>query len=159
MLVNLDISDNNIKLDGGQIMGSILSTNSSLVYLNISQNFLGDDGGKLLLEGLKPNETLQNLKIASNSLASKSMTSLSRVIEATENEVCKSNLEEVDLCSNDFSDADIVKLAKAVQKNDKLLALDFRCQAGVSTQSLLVQSAIESIEKNLVKNNQIHKVR
>ncbi len=168
ILATLSVADNDIKSDGGTILGEMLASNASLFDLDVSLNRLGDDGGKSLIEGLKNNGTLKSLKLASNSLGSNSIVALSKVIQVMQpsssltgtSETCTSSLAEIDLTSNSFSDTDMVKLAKAVQQNNTLVSLDIQRQNNISygvdilETTKAVESSIEIMNKKLAKNIQ-----
>jgi hypothetical protein len=178
ILATLNLSDNNIRSEGGRSIGHMLRSNSSLIDLNISLNRLEDEGGKLVMDGLRQNGTLQRINIASNSLSTQSITILSKVLEESEqcptfletNYTYNSCLEEIDLSSNELSDKDVVRLMKAVKVNTKLVSLDLRCQQGVaavvdsdggstnkkssssSRPTLVFESAIDTINQILLNN-------
>jgi Ran GTPase-activating protein (RanGAP) involved in mRNA processing and transport len=162
----LSVADNDIISDGGNILGDILASNVSLFDLNVSLNRLGDDGGKSLIEGLEKNCTLHSLNLASNSLGSNSIAALSKVLQVTQPSSSLtgtsknySSLAEIDLSSNKFSDTDMVKLAKAVQQNNRIVSLDIRTQTisnvvNTVEATKVVESSIEIINKKLTRNTQ-----
>ncbi len=166
-LATLNIANNNIRIEGGRSIGRMLRTNTSLTSLDVSLNRLEDEGGELLIQGLRQNCTVQYLNMASNELGSKSVTMLSKVLEEDDpssslletNHICVSELEEIDLCSNRLSDADVLQLSKSMKINKKLLYFDLRCQRLMkddeklhSQPSQVFERAIASINENLLRN-------
>ena len=136
ILATLNVSNNKIRTEGGRSIGRMLWTNTSLISLDVSLNRLEDEGGQLLLDGLRHNCTLKILNISSNELRSKSVAVLSKILEEEDpssslletNHICISSLEEVDISSNQLSDADVVQLSNAVKVNKKLFSFDLRRQ-------------------------------
>lgn len=136
ILATLNVSNNKIRTEGGRSIGRMLRTNKSLISLDVSLNRLEDEGGELLLDGLRHNCTLQFLNISSNELRSKSVAVLSKILEEEDpssslletNHICISSLKEIDISSNELSDADVVQLSNAIKVNKKLLSFDLRHQ-------------------------------
>ena len=68
-LLELDIEDNEIGVEGcGAIAHALKKDSSLLQQLNISQNMVADQGGILLCQALEVNKRLTHLKIAANGL-------------------------------------------------------------------------------------------
>jgi Ran GTPase-activating protein (RanGAP) involved in mRNA processing and transport len=182
ILTVLNLSGNKIDSIGGRILGQMLQQNHSLIILNVNLNYLQDEGGLSLLRGLRDNCTLQCLEIASNQLSSQSASTLSSIIENHSPRSTKSNgpsssgernstkktmsnLEEVDLAANCFSEKDIIKFSKSMQGNCNLKLFDLRSQQPPqghykhfdeeikTTKSLkMYENALENISKRLRMN-------
>ena len=65
----LNLSNNNISLDGIQIISEyIKNQNCTLQKLNLNNNYIGDEGCTILSKGIKKNKSLKTLNLSQNNI-------------------------------------------------------------------------------------------
>ncbi|TYZ58549.1 hypothetical protein PybrP1_001246 [[Pythium] brassicae (nom. inval.)] len=121
VLTTLRVCDNQIHAEGGRYLSRGLKYNTSLVELDLRLNRLTDDGGRMLLEGLADHRALALLNLSSNMLGSETAAALADILADPQ-----SALRAVDLSSNVLTETDGDALARALQNNATVVALDLR---------------------------------
>jgi Ran GTPase-activating protein (RanGAP) involved in mRNA processing and transport len=80
-LIVLDLSDNNLEVDGAKSLATSLANNSSLGALYLEKNNLGDDGVITLVQSLKTNKTLFALNLRDNAIGPKGADAIIDLLE------------------------------------------------------------------------------
>ncbi|OQR88053.1 hypothetical protein ACHHYP_07648 [Achlya hypogyna] len=78
---DLDLSWNQICLEGATRIGRALRSNSSIRHLNVSMNRFGDPGGHAIASALLHNTTLQTLDLSRNNLTGRAAVTLSYAVQ------------------------------------------------------------------------------
>jgi Ran GTPase-activating protein (RanGAP) involved in mRNA processing and transport len=79
-LNSLDLSKNNIGVDGLLLLGPLIVSSKNLNNLNLSYNNLADEGCKFLGEFVRQSSSLQNLSLDCNAITDDGIISLSECI-------------------------------------------------------------------------------
>jgi hypothetical protein len=103
-LVSIDLSSNNITLDGAAYLRNALHTNRTLKILNLSDNKLTDFGVTTLAYGLELNRTLERITLSLNQITDKGVESFVNMLDQN------STIAYVDLSSNEISDEGVRRL-------------------------------------------------
>lgn len=142
VLTTLRVCDNQIHAEGGRYLSRGLKYNASLVELDLRLNRLTDDGGRMLLEGLADHRALARLNLSSNMLGAETAAALAEVLTDPHTALCA-----VDLSSNVLTEADSDALARGLQRNTTLVALDLRQNAIPAEAESLVRVA-QTLRRN-----------
>jgi len=119
-LKELNLADNEIRIDGVRALGDALAVNRSLSFLSLRLNRVTDLGGCALFDGLRTNTTLTSLDVSNNEIAEKAARSL--VLALQENR----SLTSLSLYCNALGDIGGEQVLLAAEKSPALTELDVR---------------------------------
>jgi Ran GTPase-activating protein (RanGAP) involved in mRNA processing and transport len=140
----LNLSRNNIGLDGIKYISAVLKVNTSLESLNLSGNKIGDHGVELIAIALCDNFSLSNLSITSNSIGDVGIDSLTKAF--SENET----LQFLDISNNPFGEEGLQVLFEEIQLNYSMQEICIGEPDKVEEEELIVkiQSILDKNKKN-----------
>ncbi|EQC36939.1 hypothetical protein SDRG_05764 [Saprolegnia diclina VS20] len=116
---DLDLSWNQICLEGATRIGRALESNTSIHNLNLSMNRFGDPGGHAIASALLHNKTLQTLDLSRNNLTGRAAVTLSYAVQHN------TTLTRLGLLNNDLGATGTKALLHAV-------ASGIACDIGLS---------------------------
>lgn len=117
-LETLDISSNEFRAEGGEVVLKILSNCSTLRELDASSNSMGVVGLKVALEALNIGRALQTVNLARNQpLDFVSEVGFAKVL------LLSATLKSVDFSNNRISAGELLEVTKAASQNGFLHAL------------------------------------
>ena len=117
-LQTLDLSFNDIGLNGAVALAEGLKCCTNLQTLNLSVNSIGSDGAVALAEGLKCCTNLQTLNLSGNSIGSDGAVALAEGLK------CCTNLQTLNLSGNSIGSDGAVALAEGLKCCTNLQTLD-----------------------------------
>ena len=125
-VTSLDLTDNNLDKEAGQLIASIFRSGSSeqekepslITRLNLSMNRIGAEGASCILDNLNHNYRLAYLNISDNRLPDKIARALGQFLSVN------TRLEELDLSKNELSTQCSVSIRAGLEKNERLSSLD-----------------------------------
>ncbi|OQR85203.1 hypothetical protein THRCLA_10742, partial [Thraustotheca clavata] len=121
VLIDLDLSWNQICLEGAIRIGRSLQSNTSIQHINLSMNRFGDRGGHALATALLNNKTLRTLDLSRNNLTGCAAVTLSYAIQHN------STLSRLALLNNDLGGTGTKALLHAVARGISCdIAISFR---------------------------------
>jgi Ran GTPase-activating protein (RanGAP) involved in mRNA processing and transport len=123
-LQRLDLSCNELKTTGVDIIGAALAASSSLKHLALDGNYIDFDletDGRFIL-GLKSNTSLKALTLSNNRIGGFGMKFLCRAME-------QHALETLDISSNRLGVAGVLELSTFIQRHSRLRHLMARFKA------------------------------
>jgi hypothetical protein len=120
MLTALDISNDDIGVDGAAVVADFLRTNRTLIMLNIAGNNVGDKGVKTIVEALQANKNtaLAILNICGNSISNEGAEAVADLLRTNK------TLTTVDLSWNNIADEGARIIAGALRENLALTTID-----------------------------------
>ncbi|NXV16946.1 LR74A protein, partial [Cepphus grylle] len=136
----LDLSHNEFSEKGGQLLGQMLASNTTLEILDLSWNHLWRKGTEALGRGLRGNGALKILNLSWNGVGNEGALALGEALKV--NKV----LVHLDISNNQINNEGVKKLCRGLEVNGKLQILK------MANNPLTVEGAIElviSIRKNL----------
>lgn len=119
-LKTLDLSDNDIRAEGAQMLGDALAVNKCLTWLSLRMNRLGDLGGEPIFDALRYNDTLTYLDISNNEVGMQSVRALNGAVR----ERC--SLVTLNLYCNSLGDSAGAMLLEAAEASRTIIHLDVR---------------------------------
>ncbi|NXG83739.1 LR74A protein, partial [Stercorarius parasiticus] len=135
----LDLSHNEFSEKGGQLLGQMLASNTTLEILDLSWNHLWRKGTEALGRGLRGNGALKILNLSWNGVGNEGALALGEALKV--NKV----LVHLDISNNQINNEGAKKLCRGLEVNGKLQILK------MANNPLTVEGAIElviSIRKN-----------
>lgn len=101
----LNLSNNNISLDGITIISDLLSNpNCSLQKLNLNNNHLGDDGCSILSHGIKKNKSLITLNLSHNNIINRGLIDIALSLKSeNEDGIYNNTIKKLDFSRNPIS--------------------------------------------------------
>ncbi|NXV26616.1 LR74A protein, partial [Rissa tridactyla] len=135
----LDLSHNKFSEKGGQLLGQMLASNTTLEILDLSWNHLWRKGTEALGRGLRGNGALKILNLSWNGVGNEGALALGEALKV--NKV----LVHLDISNNQINNEGAKKLCRGLEVNGKLQILK------MANNPLTVEGAIElviSIRKN-----------
>ncbi|NWW53429.1 LR74A protein, partial [Pedionomus torquatus] len=135
----LDLSHNEFSEKGGQLLGQMLATNSTLEMLDLSWNYLWRKGTEALARGLRGNVALKILNLSWNGIGNEGALALGEALRV--NNV----LVHLDISNNQINNEGAKKLCRGLEVNGKLKILQ------MANNPLTVDGATElviSVRKN-----------
>ncbi|XP_033734662.1 leucine-rich repeat-containing protein 74B-like isoform X2 [Pecten maximus] len=113
----LDLSHNDLEMEGGQHLGPAIATNDTIEILDISWNHLAYDGVKAVAEGLKENTSIKNLNVSWNGIGDEGALCVVRAANVNE------TLEILQMDANRIGPIGLPDLLKQLASNKVLLEL------------------------------------
>ena len=113
----LNLEGNELGDEGAVMLGSFLSTNSSLEVLNLAWNAIHLRGIAAVSKGLKANTVLQNLDISRNSISNEGATEISEVLAMNK------SLRVLDVSNCGFNETGVQALSEGLSTNTTLHTL------------------------------------
>ncbi|CAF1257269.1 unnamed protein product [Rotaria sordida] len=101
-------------VNGGELIGTMLADNNTLIILDISHVNMSDSGVQGLTEGLLKNRTLTHLNLTSNKIFD---VQRRMIVDVMHN---NNTLLSLDLSHNDLDDTSVVRLGEMLRINKKL---------------------------------------
>ncbi|NXW26559.1 LR74A protein, partial [Phaetusa simplex] len=135
----LDLSHNEFSEKGGQLLGQMLASNTTLEILDLSWNHLWRKGTEALGRGLRGNDALKILNLSWNGVGNDGALALAEALKV--NKV----LVHLDISNNQINNEGAKKLCRGLEVNGKLQILK------MANNPLTVEGATElviSIRKN-----------
>ncbi|NWX19856.1 LR74A protein, partial [Aegotheles bennettii] len=135
----MDLSHNEFSEKGGQLLGQMLASNTTLEILDLSWNYLRRKGTEALGRGLRVNDALKILNLSWNGIGNKGALALGEALKV--NNV----LVHLDISNNQVNNEGAKKLCRGLQVNGNLKILK------MASNPLTVEGAtdlIMSIRKN-----------
>ncbi|KGL94945.1 Uncharacterized protein C14orf166B, partial [Charadrius vociferus] len=135
----LDLSHNEFSEKGGQLLGQMLASNTTLEILDLSWNHLRRKGTEALGRGLRGNGTLKILNLSWNGIGNEGALALGEALKV--NNV----LVHLDISNNQITNEGVKKLCKGLEVNEKLKILK------MANNPLTVEGAtalVTSVRKN-----------
>ncbi|NWU48314.1 LR74A protein, partial [Dromas ardeola] len=135
----LDLSHNEFSEKGGQLLGQMLASNTTLEILDLSWNHLWRKGTEALGRGLRGNGALKILNLSWNGVGNEGALALAEALKV--NKV----LVHLDISNNQINNEGAKKLCRGLEVNGKLQILK------MANNPLTVEGATElviSIRKN-----------
>nr|XP_002737275.1 PREDICTED: MAM and LDL-receptor class A domain-containing protein C10orf112-like [Saccoglossus kowalevskii] len=116
----LNLKDNDIGAEGSMYIIEMLTENVGVKILNLSENKLGSEGARLVCEVMDDNSYLTSLHLSGNGFRESDAKYFAELLKSE----ASSNLVELDLSHNNFSEKGGEWLAIAIKKNKTLKKLD-----------------------------------
>ncbi|NXN71926.1 LR74A protein, partial [Himantopus himantopus] len=113
----LDLSHNEFSEKGGQLLGQMLASNTTLEILDLSWNHLRRKGTEALGRGLRGNGTLKILNLSWNGIGNEGALALGEALKV--NNV----LVHLDISNNQINNEGAKKLCRGLEVNGKLKIL------------------------------------
>ena len=113
----LNLEGNELGDEGAVMLGSFLSTNSSLEVLNLAWNAIHLRGIAAVSKGLKANTVLQNLDISRNSISNEGATEISEVLAMNK------SLRVLDVSNCGFNETGVQAISEGLSTNTTLHTL------------------------------------
>jgi hypothetical protein len=88
----LDLRNNKIGPECGQLFGEMLKENNTLTHLDLSWNDLGIEGGKALLNGLQGNHALVDCQLSGNRVAEDTLHAIAFILRRNRQSAPLSNM-------------------------------------------------------------------
>ncbi|NXA18224.1 LR74A protein, partial [Ibidorhyncha struthersii] len=135
----LDLSHNEFSEKGGQLLGQMLASNTTLEILDLSWNHLRRKGSEALGRGLRGNGTLKILSLSWNGIGNEGALALGEALKV--NNV----LVHLDISNNQINNEGAKKLCRGLEVNGKLKILK------MANNPLTVEGAtalVTSVRKN-----------
>lgn len=117
-LKRLDLSNNNINIEGVKHLANILKENKTLQEINLAGNNIGDKGAKCLADMLAVNKTLQVIELNLNDIGDEGAQSIAASLSED------TGLQRVYLKQNKITDVGAEKLADVLIDNHSIKTLD-----------------------------------
>ena len=118
LVQSLDVSRNDIGVDGGVSLGKLVGSSATLVTLNASWNTIRARGAVSIAGAMSSNSSLTELNLAWNSFASVGCARFARSLRSN------STLVALNLTSNHICDADCAILGKLLVHNTGLRTVE-----------------------------------
>ena len=115
----LDLSWNNIRGKGAQIIGEALRKNCSLKVLDLSWNGFGDEGVAAVCEALSVNDCLEEIDLTSNRITTQGARAFAKALGVN------TGLQVVRLGKNSFKWTFALEIVKAAVRNEEGSAQEF----------------------------------
>lgn len=134
------LSLNKCQLDeqSGKVLGTFLTTNTSLTQLDLSYNLLGPKGIEVLAGGLTGNSTLLSLTLANNGAGKGGADAISKAL------IVNSTLLLLDLQSNELGDEGCSLLVQGLGRNNTLASIDLRSNGITDTGAMIFQAVFST---------------
>lgn len=116
-LIVLNLKGNELGDEGAVMLGSFLSTNSSLEVLDLGWNAIHLRGIAAIAKGLKANTVLQNLDISRNSISNKGATEIAEVLAMNK------SLRVLDVSNCGFNETGVEEISEGLSTNTTLHTL------------------------------------
>ena len=118
-LEKLNLSYNNISLDGIKIISNLL-VNSKIKKLNLSKNYLGDEGCSLLAKGIKHNKSLVSINLSRNYIIYQGIIEIAIAMNShnknkNEDSEYNSTIKKIDFSRNSINDAGLIKFCEILK--------------------------------------------
>ena len=113
----LNLEGNELGDEGAVMLGSFLSTNSSLEVLNLAWNAIHLRGIAAVSKGLKANKVLQNLDISRNTISNEGATEISEVLAMNK------SLRVLDVSNCGFNETGVQAISEGLSTNTTLHTL------------------------------------
>ena len=117
-LKKLDISHNELGMEGSVALAEMLSCNKSLTELNLECCHIPEDGLREIARGLLQNTSLKKLDISFNNLGMEGSVALAEMLS------CNKSLTELNLGWCDIPEAGLREIARGLLQNTSLKKLD-----------------------------------
>ncbi|XP_053309142.1 leucine-rich repeat-containing protein 45 [Spea bombifrons] len=120
LIKHLDLKGNNLRAQGAEALGKLLTANTSLTSLTLQWNNLGmlEDAFSLFCDGLAVNQTLQKLDLRNNQISPKGAEELSMALKRNH------TLQELDLRWNNIGLLGGRAILSCLSTNRSLLKMD-----------------------------------
>lgn len=165
-IIYLDISGNNIGVNGAATIGDALKTNHSLVYLNLSQNQLQHQGIKSVLTALENNSSLVLLDINNNNIGDTGAGNIASLLKDNK------SLAILNIGSNGITQTGAAHIADLISNNSFIACIEFSGNNVTQQGANLINTALSSnytvikfttyeaalsntISSKIIKNNQL----
>ena len=103
-LYKLDVSSNNIRIDGAKAIANVLKRCTHLEELGVSHNSIGDEGACIIASSLGNRaQSLHKLCMSDNDIRTKGCKAIAKALKRYK------KLKELDLSSNNLKDDDVVQ--------------------------------------------------
>ncbi|NXC14884.1 LR74A protein, partial [Corythaeola cristata] len=135
----LDLSHNEFSEKGGQLLGQMLDSNTTLEILDLSWNQLRRKGTVALGKGLRVNDTLKILNLSWNGVGNEGALALGEALKVN------NMLVHLDISNNQINNEGAKKLCRGLEVNGKLKILK------MANNPLTVEGAtalVTSVRKN-----------
>ena len=110
----LDISHNDLRMEGSVALGEMLSCNKSMTELNLGWCYIPDAGLREIAKGLLQNTSLKKLDISGNKLGMEGSVALAEMLS------CNKSLTELHLTECDIPEAVLREIARGLLQNTSL---------------------------------------
>ena len=116
---NLNLSNNNISLEGIRIISNLLKDPKCILKkLNLNNNYLGDEGCSILSIGIKNNKSLITLNLSQNSIVYQGLIDIANSLNSkSEDGVYNSTIKKLDLSRNTISNTALIEFCE-ILKNE-----------------------------------------
>ena len=141
---SLDLSDNNIDVNGAKALAEVVQQSKCLEKLDVSHNCIGADGGKALAEALRTAPSLRVLNISGNHIGVAGTMAIAKALKYN------NTLQVLNISYNDISVAGAEALGEAVCTNTGLQELDMSCNE-IGDDGLKAVADALFVNKTLVK--------
>jgi Ran GTPase-activating protein (RanGAP) involved in mRNA processing and transport len=150
-ILTLFFCDNQLKKDGGKILGEFLKNNTKIKNLYIEKNDLMDEGVSYISNGLRFNKSIEVLNLSDNKISS---IGLNFLVESLNQQDCtrerilvNQSLQKLFLKSNIFNNPESAKLlGDLIEYNKSLLIIDLS-NNGLSES--LIRYIAEALRSNI----------
>jgi Ran GTPase-activating protein (RanGAP) involved in mRNA processing and transport len=120
-VTKLDLSRNDIGIEGAKAIAEALKENKTITELNLWGNKIGDDVAIALAEALKVNNTITTLNFAYNNIGKDGAIALADALKVN------NTITELCLFRNNIKDDGAKALADMLEKNNTITELDLSC--------------------------------
>ena len=129
----LNLSNNNISLDGIKIISDLLEDpKCTLKKLNLNNNFLGDDGCSILSNGLKKNKSLITLNLSHNNIIQKGILDIANSLNSkSEDGMFNASIRKINFSRNAITNVAIVDFCDILknEKEERFIKINFQYNA------------------------------
>ena len=116
-LETLDISFNNLSLDGIKYLSKLLSEQKcTLKKLDISNNLIGDDGCIFLSRGISKNKSLTKLNLSNNNILNRGIIAIAKSVKTGHG---NTTISKIDFSKNQIENSGLVEFCNILQNEPK----------------------------------------
>eukprot|EP01038_Epipyxis_sp_PR26KG_P007162 gene7162-9765_t len=144
-LLTLDISQNDLGLEGAELIGDALANNKKLKQLSISDCNIPADGANSIFKGLINNNNLEILNISDNWIGDSGAESIGVMLRSN------GILKHLDIQENHITSDGLSSIAKGLAKNKSLVFLGLQWNdinnegAAKLGEALMINSTLKSV--------------
>ena len=153
-VTELDLSKNNISVNGAESISKCIESNKSLKEINISKSRVSDTALRKMAVALQRNQTIQKFNVSHNKISDEGVLAISECLKNN------TTLQELNMSHNKISNNGMININEALKINTTLRILDISHNVisddglGVSDCLKINKSLQElNISYNMISNN------
>ena len=126
----LNLSNNNISLDGIQIISEYLENpNCTLKKLNLNSNYLGDEGCTILSKGIKKNKSLITLNLSHNNIIYIGLLNIANSLNSkSEDGIYNNTIKKLDFSRNSIGNQALIEFCEVLdnEPDERFIKINFQ---------------------------------